>query len=73
MFQRGQLGLGNKEDRLDPVHVGGLLGRAMLGQLVVVAINYECVRTVKSNDSALCVCVCLCVCVFMCACALVCV
>ena len=30
-----------------------LLGRAMLGQLVVVAINYDSVRTVKSYDSAL--------------------
>ena len=27
-----------------------LLGRAMLGQLVVVAINYDFVRTVKSYD-----------------------
>ena len=29
-----------------------LLGRAMLGQLVVVAINYDFVRTVKSYDLA---------------------
>ena len=27
-----------------------LLGRAMLGKLVVVAINYDLVRTVKSYD-----------------------
>jgi len=31
-------------------HGGTLLGRAMLGQLVVVAINYDFVRTVKSYD-----------------------
>ena len=29
-----------------------LLGRSMLGQLVVVAINYDFVRTVKSYDLA---------------------
>jgi len=29
-----------------------LLGRAMLGKLVVVAINYDFVRTVKSYDLA---------------------
>ena len=29
-----------------------LLGRAMLGQLVVVAINYDFVGTVKSYDLA---------------------
>ena len=29
-----------------------LLGRAMLGQLVVVTINYDFVRTVKSDDLA---------------------
>jgi len=29
-----------------------LLGRAMIGQLVVVAINYDFVRTVKSYDLA---------------------
>jgi len=29
-----------------------LLGRAMLGQLVVVAINYDIVITVKSYDLA---------------------
>ena len=27
-----------------------LLGKAMLGQLVVVAINYDFVKTVKSYD-----------------------
>ena len=29
-----------------------LLGRAMLGKLIVVAINYDFVRTVKSYDLA---------------------
>jgi len=33
-------------------HGGTLLGRAMLSQLVVVAINYDFVRTLKLYDLA---------------------
>ena len=45
---RGNINCGN---RRKPAWVR-LLGRAMLGQLVVVAMNYDFVRTIKSYDLA---------------------
>ena len=36
----------------ESTHGGTLLGRTRLSQLVVVAINYDFVRTVKSYDLA---------------------